>query len=455
LRDWNILVFFVILVTFPLVQIDAIPSQGTYESDYSDSYSTHGPINITCNEDFTSQGWNGTGTYRDPFLIEGLNITSDSHCIRVSNTTAFFTVSDCLLTSETRYLYSIYEDLLGVGLYLSNVSNCIIEHCYINWKYHGIFSFNSSECSFTQNVIQMNMWDGLRLSETSYCNISGNWIYDNSGNGIYIKDSPYSIINQNTIGGNIDYGSIVISCDNSSIIDNEVNDNDDGFYVLLSDEVKILGNIITGGNQGIILGQEKGLKVINNTVRSTDSHAISLKYIESSTFMKNSAERSQTGYRIENSIQCFFSENSIHQNDRGILALRIINCLFTNNTFSTNFDYAVWFDQDSSENQFYWNSLTGDSDFFAKDDGLSNLWDDNVSLGNTWENYQGFGVYLINGMTGSIDRYPQGFHADPIPVLFVQILSLTGICTILILGSYYVVTKKHKLRLEAIDSNST
>ena len=454
LRGWSLLTLFIFLVTLPLIPVDAILSQGTNDPEYFGSYSVHGPINITCDEDFTSQGWNGTGSNEDPFIINGLSITSDSHCISVSNTTAFFMVSDCLLTSETKILYSIYEDLVGVGLYLSNVSNCIIESCYINWKYHGIVSFNSSECRFTQNVIQTNMWDGLRLSETSNSNISGNVIYDNNANGIYAKDSPYLIIDQNLIRRNFDYASIVISCDNSSLIENDVGDNEDGFYVIYSDDVKILSNTIIGGNQGLILSQEKGLKVIDNIVRLADSHAISLQYIESGTFVNNSAEKSRTGYRIDNSIQCFFSENLLHQNDRGILASGIVNCLFTNNTFSTNFDYAVWFDQDSSENEFYWNILSGDSDFLAKDDGLSNIWDDDVSLGNAWGDYQGSGVYLISGMTGSIDRYPQGFNPDSTPLLVILGISLTGICTILILGSYYLITKKRKLRLEAIDSIS-
>ncbi|TFH00669.1 MAG: hypothetical protein E4H14_19395, partial [Candidatus Thorarchaeota archaeon] len=433
-----------------LAPADAIPSQGIDESDYSSSYSIHGPINITCNEDFISQGWNGTGSSEDPFLIKGLNITSDSDCIVVSNTTAFFMVTECLLTSETKYPYSLYEDLVGAGLDLSNVSNCIIESCYINWKYHGILSFNSSKCSFTQNVIQMNMWDGVRLSETRNCNVTGNGISDNGANGIYIKDSPFSIISKNIIRRNIDYGSIVISCDNSSLIDNEANDDGEGFYIIYSDYVEILGNIVTGGNQGLILAQEKGLKVINNNVTSVDSHAISLQYVESSTFTKNLVEESSTGYRIDNSIQCSFSENMLHQNDRGIIASGIMNCLFTNNTFSTNFDYAIWFDQDSTENKFYWNNLNGNSDFLAKDEGLRNLWDDNVTLGNTWGDYQGFGVYVISGIAGSVDRYPQGFHVDPMPLLILQGLGLTGMCTILFLGAYFLSIRRRKLSVEAI-----
>ena len=455
MRGWSLLALCIVLIASPPIPINAIPSQGFYDPDYYDSYIARGPINITCNEDFTTQGWNGTGSYEDPFLISDLNITSDSHCISVSNTTASFVVSECLLTSVTKSPYSIYEDLIGAGLYLSNVSNCIIERCYINWKYHGIFSFNSSECTYKQNVIQMNMWDGIRLIETGYSNISRNSIYDNGGSGIYLKESPHLMINQNAIRDNSESSSIAQVCDNSSFIDNEVSDSEDGFYVIYSDDVNILSNSFNGVHRGLILAQGKGFNVINNTVSSAESHAISLHMIESSTFVENSVESSQTGYRIDDAVQCYFSENYLHLNDRGILATRMMNCLFTNNTFSENYEYAVWFDQDSSENEFYWNDLSGDSEFFAKDVGSSNLWDDNVSLGNDWGDYQGYGAYIISGMSGSIDRYPEGFRADFTPLLFLQGIGAIGICAILILGAYKIVTKKRKLPLDVIELNSS
>ncbi|MHA2264947.1 MAG: hypothetical protein ACXAEN_21350, partial [Candidatus Thorarchaeota archaeon] len=94
------------------------------------SYSEHGLIIISNNSDFVTQGWLGAGTYLDPYLIEGLNITTDSTSISIHNTTDYFEINDCLLRSST--------GRLGYGIQISNVSNAKVEDCVLNSKYVGI-----------------------------------------------------------------------------------------------------------------------------------------------------------------------------------------------------------------------------------------------------------------------------------------------------------------------------
>jgi len=43
------------------------------------AYTSHAPITISSNADFSTQGWPGSGTVDDPYVIEGLNITSDGN----------------------------------------------------------------------------------------------------------------------------------------------------------------------------------------------------------------------------------------------------------------------------------------------------------------------------------------------------------------------------------------
>ena len=47
------------------------------------SYTPHGAIFITGNQDFIDQGWSGNGSESDPYRIEGLNITSTQVCIDI------------------------------------------------------------------------------------------------------------------------------------------------------------------------------------------------------------------------------------------------------------------------------------------------------------------------------------------------------------------------------------
>jgi hypothetical protein len=51
------------------------------------------------------------------------------------------------------------------------------------------------------------------------------------------------------------------------------------------------------------------------------------------------------------------------------------------------------------------------------DDGDSNLWDDNVSQGNYWTNWDSDGPYEISGLAESTDRYPSLLSDSDTPVL--------------------------------------
>ncbi len=58
------------------------------------SYSSHAPIVITSNADFTTSNGvtSGSGTSADPYIISGWEITSGTTCITISNTTAYFEI---------------------------------------------------------------------------------------------------------------------------------------------------------------------------------------------------------------------------------------------------------------------------------------------------------------------------------------------------------------------------
>ena len=63
------------------------------------AYTPHVPIHINGTHDFIAQGWPGSGTVDDPFIISGLNITYDIGVplIEIVNTSAYFIIRDCVL----------------------------------------------------------------------------------------------------------------------------------------------------------------------------------------------------------------------------------------------------------------------------------------------------------------------------------------------------------------------
>jgi parallel beta-helix repeat protein len=92
-------------------------------------------------------------------------------------------------------------------------------------------------------------------------------------------------------------------------------------------------------------------------------------------------------------------------------------CTVTDNIIANNKGLGVLL-YDSGSCTLFGNSLEANEWGNAKDitGELSvsdtNMWDDGVSLGNVWDDYEGAGVYQIPGDRESVDRYPNGYQAD-------------------------------------------
>ncbi|MHA2295121.1 MAG: hypothetical protein ACXADA_03850 [Candidatus Hodarchaeales archaeon] len=83
-------------------------------------------------------------------------------------------------------------------------------------------------------------------------------------------------------------------------------------------------------------------------------------------------------------------------------------------------------------NYFYNNSQdSGISQ--AYDEGFNNTW-----YGNYWSDYSGAGVYLIDGLSGSVDPMPVGYK--PISASGFRVVSITAIFVIVQVAIIY---RKH------------
>lgn len=143
------------------------------------AYTPHDPITITSDADFASQGWPGSGTQNDPYVIEGLNITTSGNCISISNTRVHFVIHYCLLTGG----------ILGNGVSLDNVAGERTGGCTISEKRNGVNLGSSSNNSLVNNTISENSNYGVYLS-FSY------------KNRIYLNILAYN--DNNAYGGDLD-----------------------------------------------------------------------------------------------------------------------------------------------------------------------------------------------------------------------------------------------------------
>ncbi|MHA1961546.1 MAG: right-handed parallel beta-helix repeat-containing protein [Candidatus Thorarchaeota archaeon] len=200
------------------------------------AYNIHGPITITSNAEFGSQGFAGFGTEEQPYVVEGYNITTTGTCIFIEDTDAYFVVRDCLLTGGPP----------GRGLLLNNVTHGEVRNNAINEKFNGLNFYESSNNTVVNNTISEN------------------------GDGVVIVEfSNDNLVLNNTISGN-NYGVyFTSSADSNAIMNNTITGNDVGVYLEdYSDNNTIESNTISGNypNGVAIWHYSSNNTVVNNTI---------------------------------------------------------------------------------------------------------------------------------------------------------------------------------------------
>ncbi|MHA1353447.1 MAG: right-handed parallel beta-helix repeat-containing protein [Candidatus Heimdallarchaeaceae archaeon] len=201
------------------------PSLSIFEPEPSTSlsYTSHSPIAINGNDDFiaqaTSEGWVGSGTESDPYIISGLNITpSDTEKgISVYNTTLFFNIENCVITGGTE------------GIHFNLVSNAkIINISITNSLENSIGLYTSSKilidsCSVSGSNVGMNIQSSEEI-EINSCKI-----FDTNDNGVQIAENSRYITGIDNVFRNVLFGFHVMHrCYNITITGNQ-------FYEMIFD----------------------------------------------------------------------------------------------------------------------------------------------------------------------------------------------------------------------------
>ncbi|MHA3963300.1 MAG: NosD domain-containing protein [Candidatus Thorarchaeota archaeon SMTZ1-45] len=182
------------------------------------SYIPYEPFNISSDVDFETQSWPGNGTQTNPYLIENLNITTNSSpCIWIMNTTSYFVVQNCLFTSSIQE-YTPYYPLNT--LTITNVSNGEINGNYIIESPTGISAYSISNCKIINNQFNVS-WSIIEARLCNFTTISNNnQEIDSCDYGISIFGSRNCTISQNSFTSNKHCGIIVGASHFSSITEN-------------------------------------------------------------------------------------------------------------------------------------------------------------------------------------------------------------------------------------------
>ncbi len=262
-------------------QCMALKAQSKCLLTASSYYQNHQSIFIDSNANFSAtaaiEGWNGTGNATNPYIIEGLSITSSSNetLIRIQNTDVHFQIINCHLAGG------------NYGLYFTNVSHAEILQTTIRDAIYGMYLYESHNNTMINNTVTQNR-DGMFLFASDNNTLVDNSIIDNSHWGIHTfrigwHTNPFSI----------NYGSF------NTLIGNDISNNgDDGLFLDHSWFNVVKRNTITKNGRNGISAYLSGYSILaNNTVFKNGNHGIQVEYGENDTIISNAIANS-TGYGV-------------------------------------------------------------------------------------------------------------------------------------------------------------
>ena len=337
-----------------------------------------GPIFINDNADFTAQNGvvAGTGTRDDPYIIENwviMNAEGDGIAIR--NTTAYFTIRNCLVRNSFSSGISLGEVEWG------QVLNCIAEN-----NYEGISVWNSDANFIDVNTCLNNTDAGIRVWNSSFIFIVGNTC-SNNRYGIYLSNSPNCRSMSNTCSNNT-YGIYLISS-NSELSLDECTNNRYGIYLLGSSYNTLELSVCSRNSYGVYLSSSH-----NNTVRDSDfrfnsESGIFLEFSSGNVLERNVCGRNGCGIRLWTSSHNTLISNQCFYNDGAGIKLTDFsnnNIITKNLVYKNGYGFNLLFN--SKNNILYHNFAHSNTEKNAACDEANKWENEALGEGNWWGDWQ-------------------------------------------------------------------
>lgn len=269
------------------------------------AYTPHDPIVIIGNSDFHSQaafeGWSGSGTLENPYIIKGYEITeTDYFGIEIRNSTVNFVIQDVLINTERRS-----------GILLFNVTNGLIEKCTIKENVFGIVSADTSKSTFNENKFSNNDV-GIYLFNSTKNTIKNNNASFSTGEGILLANSYENLISDNTLLQN-DYAIGFRDSDENTIIGNKAQNNNVGIQIVNSHSNNFTQNFIKYNDIGLNFVNNCTRNIVTkNIISSNDASGIILFSSNNNSFYQNNI------FDNGNQLETSFSFNTWNnQKDQG------------------------------------------------------------------------------------------------------------------------------------------
>jgi parallel beta-helix repeat protein len=357
-----------------------------------------------------TQPWcSGSGTFSDPYVIDGLNITARGvgDCILIGNSSKYFIVRNCKLieSGSSAYDAGLRLDHAGNGTLINN--NCSFNNRYGMFLYYsdnttvsgntannnslsGIYNHRSANTTVSGNIANNNQNHGIYISHSDNITVSGNTANYNEKHGILISDSDDTTVSGNTANNNQYHGIWIYASDNTTITENAVNNNKRYGIDICSDNTIVSGNTANNNqNHGINIYYSDNTTVSGNIANNNQNHGIYVRGSDKTSVSGNTANNNQNhGIYLLVSDNTTVSGNTVKKNqDHGIRLFRSNSTTVSGNIVDNNVNYGIY-TRESDYNLIYKNHFINNG-IHALDEGYSNNWNSSI-IGNYWDNYTGY-----------------------------------------------------------------
>ncbi|MGY5873702.1 MAG: NosD domain-containing protein [Candidatus Thorarchaeota archaeon] len=364
----------------------------------------HDPILIESNYDFENQGWPGSGTPSDPYVIENLfidNTVEYTANIKLYYTDAHVIIRNCVLTSGSYY---------GIDcINLRNADNCLVTNCTLqNADSYGIRTLWCQNCNVTDNLFWRNN-DGAHFHVGTRLVFADNTITQNYGFGMSVYDTDYGTIERNNITDNDSSGISVSVCDNFDVTHNTIDQCVKGIIAEGGSDVQLAHNIITDCDTGIHVDHSMSqYSVYNNTCNGGTLGILIEDNSQGVHAFDNICTGNDNGIAIVGSFDNSISDNNCSNNLYGIL---IQQSSHHNNVTGNDCRYSInngiVLSNTAHHNEIRENDVsTNDVGIYIEDSAESNIIENNEC------GYNLIGIHLVNTSAQNEIKDNDCHHSD-------------------------------------------
>ncbi len=236
-------------------------------------------------------------------------------------------------------------------IFLFNCSNVFIENQYFVRTLFGIYTYESSNCTFYNNIFDTNLGNGIDVFNSNKMIIDSN-TFNNNSNGLNFYNSPNMTISNNVFYSD---GLVIENADVEMLAtyiveNNTVNDKPLGFF--FNDHNIVLSGAVQYGE--ILVINSSNIEIHNQAINDTQI-GILFAFSNSCSIFSSVLTNMITSIVVVECNNITISDNRIEYGIDGIFALYVSSLEINNNVISYNSDDGIeisYCDNVSIDNNF-------------------------------------------------------------------------------------------------------